>query len=237
MSITDWLDVAELRLEAFKTVGELQIELLEVQGEYQLNMMEALKKRVEAETDLYRLRMMQDAYRDYRNARRDSIQQLRRVEARAGRHETAARRIGYLALGETLSHYRCQVGWRGFWYLASQSPVDTVLELAAQPCGPEDREAHQFHSPRLGKAPTMGPDRKVTQSLALMDWARSTDVVPRLGSSAIKRLQELLQIMVRGADRLVERTEIRLEQARQELLQLRRANWETLEIQYSELPD
>ena len=120
MSAPDVLDVANFQLKAFEVAAEKKAELMEAEAKYQLAMIDVLEKRVKIETDLFRLRMMQDAYQDYCNARRQSLQKLRVWQAKTERFETAVRRVGYLLLGEASSGYQCRLGWRHpsqGWYL------------------------------------------------------------------------------------------------------------------------
>lgn len=230
MSQPNLLDVANFRLKAFQVAGELQLDLLKARADYQLKMMQALERRMKIELDGFELKILQDAYRDLTNTRRADLAKLRILQARAKRQEVAIRRIGMLMLGEMLSGYQCVAGWRGFFYLASQAPVVSVIQFSTLVCESEDRQAMHFYCPARAQGARESAPAQIRHSLALLDWARNQRLIPRIGSPPAQRLSEVVQVMAEGGEELRKDTARQLLEVQESLRQLREANWEQVSI-------
>lgn len=222
------LDIAKFKLDAFKVAIEMRIALMKAHADYNYRMMEVAELRAKVETDRLKLRILADAFQDYRIARRSGMQRVRAFAQKLDRHETALHRINYLALGELNTPFHVNLGWRGFWYLTSQCPVATAIALGKIKCIATDRKGKNFYKPsdpdkRIPDAPS-----SIRNALLLMDWSRKLSAVPRLGSPPLSRFADLLDILGKGGAGLVKEGKKELNAANKDLKRVREASWKNL---------
>lgn len=224
------LDIARFKLDAFKTSVEMHTKLIKAYADYNFRMMEVLEKRVKIETDLLKMRILQDAFADFRMARRQNLRQVRSLDEKIERHSTALDRVAFLLMGQVSRQSLVSLGWRGFWYLVAQSSPMTVLAMGRPKCRVSDRDGSNWFRPAAIATPVPNAPSSITHSFLLMDWARKQQAVPNFGSPPLEKLAELLEILGNGAQDSIKELQKRLLAAEKELKRIRDANWRTMKL-------
>ncbi len=224
------LDIAKFNLDAYKTAVEMQVKLMQAYADYNFRMMQVAELQVKVETNIVKLQILQDAFQSYRLARLQAMRLVNSIGERIEKYSMAIRRLNNLVLGETLSATLIGIGWQGFFFLQSQAPVNTLLELVKIKCTASDRKGKNFFNPRDPERDPADAPATIKTALQLMDWARKQNIVPRIGSSVQSRLGELLTVLGAGGKAEVDALKQQLAEAQKELKRVVEANWKNLDL-------
>ncbi len=225
------LDLAKFNLDTYVKVAEVQAKMMEAYANYNFRMMEVLELRVKIETDLFKLQLMRAAYYDYEQARRRALRRVRDLEEKSQKFETSIRQLNHLVLAETTPASWVSIGWRGFWFLASQGPVVSVTEMSAVKCSAQDRKGKNFYRATDPGSIINDAPSDIVRALVLMDWARKQSIVPRMGTSPYEKLAELLEILSRHSKPLLNESITATKEAEKDLERIRKMNWKNIKIE------
>ncbi len=87
-----------------------------------------------------------------------------------------------------------------------------------------------FYYPRDPDKKLPNASSSIRVALLLMDWARKSSLVPRIGSPAAGRLRELLEVLGNGGTALLETSKAELTKAKQDLKRVREKAWRKIDL-------
>lgn len=224
------LDYSKFNLDAFETTADVNMKMLKAYADFNYRMMEVAQLKIRVETDQTKLAILRKSFQTFVAAEQEAKRRIQAATKDAKRLARAIRDLNHLLLGEAVSVPLIPLGWQGFRYLMLQADTATMIKLSQARCESGDREGSCFFDPaRPDDEPASAPTR-ITQALALMDWARRANLVPRLGSGAQNRLCDLLAILGSAASSELKERQKALKDAEQELARVRETSWDNLDV-------
>lgn len=224
------LDWAKFSLDRNTAVANATSTLLKAYADYNYRIMEVLEKRVKIETNLLKLRIMNDAFTDFKRARTEVMRERRKVRSRLKSIERNAKNVRYLAQGDELDADLVNLAWIGIRYFLNNAPMDVAPALNSINVSGAHRAGNHFsHNRKRGEACADAPD-SVDNIRSLINFLARNAYMPRFGSPPYMLIAELINVLNRAAEDEQEELNTRLATIKDELAEIRAADWKTIDI-------
>lgn len=224
------LDISKFQLDAFETVADVNMKMMKAYADFNYRMMEVAQLQIRVQTDQTKLIILRKSLQTFVAAEQEARRSVQASQREAKKLSRAIRDLNHLLLGETASPSFISLGWRGFRFLTLQAEPATTMKLARVDCELADRFGSQFFDAAHPDETVPDAPSHITKALTLMDWARKSNLVPRVGSGAHNRLSDLLTILGSGAASALTKSIAALTEAEKELARIRETSWDNLDV-------
>lgn len=218
---------SEERLKTYVTLDELEMKQMEAVANYNYRMMEVAEKQIQVENDRLRRNLLRETIHVFQEARRAALVSFKRLQGQKNKLELAAHRTAFLLLGETIQPAQVGLGWRSLFFLLPYCPSSIISEIGLLQCSKEHLVATNFFSPRK-EVPDVPQD--IEMVLELFGWARRMDVIPKLSSPMYLYLQQIIDLIAKGAELSLEPIRLKKDAAESEYKRVRETPWQLLTI-------
>jgi hypothetical protein len=228
--MADALDWGKLNLERMTASVDAQVKLMKAYADYNYRMMEVLEKRIKIETDILKLRVMIDAFKDFKRARSALLREIRTAEGRIARTDTNLKYMRYLQRGETLPAQLVAMVWIGFNFFLNNLPVEDEMEVASLAVTDEHRRGQYFaHNLHPEESCENAPE-STCHVRGLIEFLREKNYVPRLGSPPYYLLLQVIAVLTQNAEDRIRIFQDRIATIQPRLEELRTGDWRTISI-------
>jgi len=207
------MDWAKLDLQRMETVGNMQIKGMMAQAEYAMKMMELLEKRVKIEKDITRLKILKDAFQNFKRERHELDAKIRVAESRV---KTVKEHVGWLqriSLGQHVSQSLVTHVWSAFYYFLQQTP-EPDLPVPTEACGPENFT-------RYVTVPTTE-----TGPWGYILCLRKANTLPKTSTPAMRYMYTIVEKLCETAAQLTTQAAADANKAETKLARMQDSDWE-----------
>lgn len=216
MAETSEMDWAKLDLQRFETVAHTQMAALQAQADYATKMVDVAQKYIAVERDKTRLKILRDAFRNFKMERDLAIRELKQAKDAAGRCEGHLRQLRRVCLGEAAGQETVVFIWSAFYFFLPK------FQPPANLAPPPDTLADSNFTRPVGMRP------ETSSPASYMLQLRAKNCLPKIDSPAMRYVLAIMWAMSEEAAKLQAQYEDRLDEARLRLSKMEEMDWQQL---------
>ena len=217
-------------LDWFNAEVKAQVDLLKAWSEYNLTMMKAFELRARIEVELLKIRIIQDAFNDYRQARARLLQEITRTQTRVAKTADACRWARRYSSGQNLDPDLVPHVWIGMNLFLNDVPIEVEAELTALVVGDQERDGRNFCRNRDPDSACINAPSDAVQARDLIAHLARHSYMPRSGSPTMTYLARVVKFVSTLAAERSNSLSARVAAAQEELKEIRAMNWKNIDV-------